>query len=872
MKQSVRARRRCALVLVFTLVTLMASTYSSRSVESKTPRARASNNSTPNKTTAPAQTQDPSVYGQWGPVQSLTHGVDIPGTPNIDESKVTPVHISLLPNGRLLLWGRDRDNLGLDLSGASNAFVLDPFYMTLTAVRNNRTNLFCSGHSFLPDGRLLVTGGHETIEDRTKEGIGSKHTNIFDYRNNKWEGNPVPSGTPETPAPPDMNNGRWYPYNLTLGNGETLTLSGSFLPPGATTTQQNDIGQIMNTAGVWRDVRGVRQTFNGFPLKNYPYIHLLPTGQPYVAGSESQQQAYFLFPSSTPGDGTWVAGRFSAFPHWAGGSVQYEPGKIINIGGVGANGSLKTTETIDAGQLNPNLPWTLGPDLNVGRNNHNSTVLPDGKILVTGGSTCSGFSNLDCGPTGPANTAELWTPGGNWQTLASHQVPRVYHSIAILLPDGRVMVGGGGLPAHPGESPAAGVVCLPGDQRPVCRNYSHNDVEIFSPPYLFNPGGTAAIRPTIRYAPKEVTFGQTFDINVGSVTAQEVADVVLVKLGAVTHGFNQDQRRVRLNINSRSQDGLTINVSAPADGNVAPPGHYMLFLLKQNGQHLTPSVAKIIRVSRVTTPDTVLAFPATFGSNPTGSKTLTVNGADSWTAEVTKGNNFVSVSRQGSQLTITVQPNNPPPPTASDRREGQVTIRVTGQPVFNHVIDVYQGKHFTDVSSPAAYEAASKLNALLVTSGCMTQGYCPNDNVTREQMAVLLVRSILGVNEEPPAVDRVTFDDVPLGHWSHKYVEDLFSRKITTGCQVNPRKFCPFSNVSRAELAVFVIRALDITPPQASGTATFPDTQNHWARSFIEEASRQGLMGQCAQQGNFCPDIPVTRSEVAETLVRMLKL
>jgi hypothetical protein len=385
------------------------------------------------------------------------------------------------------------------------------------------------------------------------------------------------------------------------------------------------------------------------------------------------------------------------------------------------------------------------------------------------------------------------------------------------------------------------------------------------------PGGESAPRATIRYAPKEVTFGQSFDINVGSVTAQDVAEVVLVKLGAVTHGYNQDQRRVKLNINSRSQDGLTINVSAPADGNACPPGHYMLFLMKQNGvNRMTPSIAKIIRVSKVTTPDTVLAFPAAVGFSSTVSRTLTVSGSDPWTAEVTKGN-FLSVSRSGNQIIITVQANWSTPTTPSERREGQITIKVTGQPVFNHVIDVYQGKDFTDVSSPVIYEAASKLSAMQVTSGCAPGQYCPSLNITREEMAVLLIRSVLGGVEEPPAVTRQTFADVPVGHWSHKYVEDLFIRKMTTGCNVNPLRFCPTAPVSRAELAVFILRVLNINPPPPSGP-TYSDSQSSWAYSFIEEATRQKLMGGCATTGAFCPDSPVTRAEAAETLARVLRL
>jgi galactose oxidase len=815
----------------------------------------------------PQTTPDPSVYGRWEAQQSLgTYTDTVTGETN---RPVVPVHLNLLPNGKLLLWGRDREPVnGFDVHGYTHAFVLDSFYMSLKPVKNGRTNLFCSGHSFLPDGRLLVTGGHSTERGAAQEGHGSINTNIFDFRTDRWQGNPInPIG--DVP-PPDMNNGRWYPYNVTLDSGETMVASGSFIPVGSLASVQNDIAQIYGPDGTWRDVRGLGATYgNSHALRNYPFLHLLPNGQVYVAGASGSKETWFLNYSTISGEGEWSGGQWTSSPHQAGTSVQYEPGKIINMGG-GTFGSqaINGYETIDLSGPTASLPaqtWTPLTAMGFPRVNHTGTLLPDGKVLVTGGSRCGGFNNHNC-PGGPVLTPELWN-GTNWQQMANHQVARGYHSVAILLPDGRVMIGGGGLPAAAGESPADGITCATGDTRAVCRKYGHNEVEIFSPPYLFLTDGTAAPRPSITHAPKDVTYGQNFTVGVGTVRANEVSDVVLVKLGAVTHGFNQDQRRIRLTATTASD--LTLSVSAPADSKVCPPGHYMLFLMKQNGQQKTPSLATIIRVGNVSTAKSVEVFTATAQTREVNVSALTA--AANWTVVESDPLGFITASRTpAAKLSITVTAN------SGERRVGQIRVRVAGQSVFDHVIDIYQGKNFTDTASvPSTHEAASKLNAVLITLGCTTTTYCPGDNLTREQLATMLVRAVHGPDSAPPSVSNETFADVPLGHWSHIFVEDIAKRGITQGCGTAPDGrplFCPATFVTRAQLAVFLLRLLGIEAPPAPSNPTFEDISTHWARIYIEEAHKQGLMFGCAQSNMFCPEQPATRAEVAETLVRTLRL
>ena len=162
--------------------------------------------------------------------------------------------------------------------------------------------------------------------------------------------------------------------------------------------------------------------------------------------------------------------------------------------------------------------------------------------------------------------AELWSPvSETWTTMASMQKPRLYHSIALLLPDGRVLAAGGGR--------------FNGVNEPTDQLSS----ETYSPPYLFK-----GIRPAIGSAPQTATYNGT--IAVQTPDAARIAAVSLIRLGSVTHAFNRDQRFLQLPFTIVSD---ALNVQTPANANLAPPGHYMLFILKTNG---VPSMAAILQL------------------------------------------------------------------------------------------------------------------------------------------------------------------------------------------------------------------------------------------------------------------------------------
>jgi len=477
--------------------------------------------------------QTPSVVGQWSAPFDLNEEA---------------IHAQVLPTGKILFWG---------LSGSPKLW--DPLTLAITAAAPvtalaSDANLFCTGHSFLPDGTVLVAGGHVTGN------VGQKYAFIYDAFRNTWT------------RLPDMNAARWYPTNTTLANGDVLVVSGQI----DTTQGMNPLPQVWETSGGrWRDLSTAE-----FVLPFYPYMYAAPNGKVFMAGPE--QLTKYL---DTTGTGTWANVGSSNFGvrNW-GSSVMYEPGKVLILGGVtcpmyGACGVFPTA-TAEAIDLNSATPaWQFVGSLGTPRKHHNSILLPNGKVLATGGS--AGTEDTNSNSTNPAYMAEMWDPAapGTWTPLVPNTVYRGYHAVSLLLPDGRVLSAGG--------------------------DFGGTTAEIYSPAYLFN-----GARPTISSVPAVVNYGQSFFV--GTSDAAGISSVTWLSPSAVTHTFNEHQRFNRLNF---SQATGGVNVTAPASANVCPPGLYMLFIL--NGQGI-PSIAKFVRIQ---------SGPAAPPAPPTG-LTATVSGVN----------------------------------------------------------------------------------------------------------------------------------------------------------------------------------------------------------------------------------------------------
>jgi hypothetical protein len=455
---------------------------------------------------------NPALVGQWSSV------VDLPAL---------TVHMSVLPNGKVLFWSNESK------IQASMTWVWDVDSGEIAEIPNNNTNLFCTGHSFLPDGRLLATGGHFGFIN--EDYVGEPHTNIFDYRNNTWT------------RGPDMNAGRWYPSNLTLASGDVLTIAGQI----DVISNQNKLPQIWSHRT--NEYRNLTGAIKELPL--YPWTFLAPNGKVFIAGPDTE--TFFL---DTAGFGQWSPGPASSGGYRDyGTSVMYEQGKILITGG---GTPMASAEKID---LNGSSPvWSPAGTMNFARRQTNGTVLADGKVLLTGGTSSMGF-NKGLGSVYPA---EMWDPATNNWTLMSAMIERrLYHSAAMLLPDGRVLVSGGGRPA-----------AIDID------DYNHTNAEIFSPPYLFK-----GARPVIANATFNFNYGR--NVTIETPDAASIAKVNLVRLSSVTHSFNQSQMLVTLPFQA-SAGRLTATI--PANPNILPPGHYMMFIINSNG---VPSVSKIVKVA-----------------------------------------------------------------------------------------------------------------------------------------------------------------------------------------------------------------------------------------------------------------------------------
>jgi Domain of unknown function (DUF1929)/Bacterial Ig-like domain (group 2) len=436
-----------------------------------------------------------AVEGQWSAVQP---------------APVVQLHLHLLPNGRVLSWG---------LGGSPQLW--DPASGAFTAVASPAL-LFCSGHGFLPDGRLLVAGGHISSDH------GLPATTIFDPATSSWQ-----VGAP-------MAQGRWYPTVTTLPTGEQLVMAG-----------EDETGTLVNVPEIGDGSTWRRLTSATVAVPNYPRAFVAPDGRVFYAGM--QKQSRWLDVSGT---GSWGLGPSLNFgSRNYGSAVMYAPGKIIFVGGSAP--PTNTAEIIDLNQPNPQ--WSYTGSMAYPRWNLNATVLPTGDVLVTGGTRLSDRANI----SGAVNVAELWNPGtGQWTQLASSApLLRGYHSTALLLPDGRVLHSGGG----------------DGNSTPNNLNY-----EVYSPPYLFR-GARPAVTGGV---PAQAGYGQTLTLT--TPDAASIAKVSLIRLGSVTHAFDQSQRLLPLGF---SQVAGGLSVTLPPSPNLAPPGPYMLFLVNANG---VPSIGQIL--------------------------------------------------------------------------------------------------------------------------------------------------------------------------------------------------------------------------------------------------------------------------------------
>ena len=353
--------------------------------------------------------------GEWSPVQSWP---------------VVSVHASLLPSGQVLTHNATNDDLWPAKSPLTRLW--NPASNTIAGIDSrdatSNSEMFCAGFTHLPDGSLLTIGNQPNVSTNY-----DRNANRFDFLTESWS------------READSLYYRYYPAMASLPNGDQIGFAG---------TRSAAPAEVMRFDGSWKALTGMtlEQNFN-----YYPWGQTAPDGNLFYAGPDIPMRS--IDPSGA-GSMTELGARDSVNRNY-GSFAMYDVGKILVAGG--AQPATNTAVIVDVNSATPSVTPT-GSMVHP-RRHHDLTILADGSVLATGGYSGNAFTFVGIGNS--KYEAEIWDPDtGNWSAMASAQRIRNYHSTAVLLPDGRVMTAGNGMPFNIQTNQA--------------------NAEIFSPPYLFN--------------------------------------------------------------------------------------------------------------------------------------------------------------------------------------------------------------------------------------------------------------------------------------------------------------------------------------------------------------------------------------------------
>jgi hypothetical protein len=592
-------------------------------------------------------------YGHWD-VINLPQNV-----------QVNAVHAALLDTGKLLIVAGSGNDQQMFDAGTFKTLLYDPA-TGQTKMIPTPTDLFCGGHAFLPDGKLLVAGGTQRYE--ILDGAVTNAAGTMIVKNESPNGGPrdFPEGTqfrgpdgklyratsPFTLAPAaktfgphrkvtvtassenvwveadnagpgydepqrtvhyallglrgadthniyglgsamtmdkqdyqgrkesyefdpvteryervaDMHVKRWYPTLTGLANGDVLAVSG--LDGSGQVTQDNEVFDPVTKK--WTARPDLRRHFPTYPA----LFQTQRSGMLFFSGSNSGYGPANL--GRVPGFWNLTDNVFTTVPGlrdpdqletsgsgWVG-PVQNQ--KIMVVGGGGVGESPKSTGRIDIVDLKSAHPRFMpGPSLPAGTRYPNLVTLPDDTTLITGGS--QGYRGEFASDN---HTARIFHPDNDTLSPAADpNVGRDYHSEALLLPDGRVIILGG----NPLFADEKDTITAPFEHR----------IEIYTPAYLYH-----GARPALTGGPESLKLGGEGTFS--TPDPKGIATARLIRPSAATHVTNLEQRSIALGL-TRGRNSIT--VSLPSQPTLVPPGPYMLFVTNHAG---VPSVARWVLV------------------------------------------------------------------------------------------------------------------------------------------------------------------------------------------------------------------------------------------------------------------------------------
>lgn len=485
---------------------------------------------------APVDPADCQSQGGWGNVINFPH---------------VPVTAANLPDGRVLTFASNQRTSFPNGPEFTYGAVYNPDTGVITELNWNQHDMFCGGTVLRADGKMQVMGGRSTTQ----------RSSIFNWATNTW-----------TQAA-NMNDPRWYTTSVALPAGDVFTVSGSGGP--------NTAERYNGTA--WSRMTGIDWS----PVANYPssiesnwtpFIFMAPNGKLIHAGPTDVMNWIDLAGNGVrTSAGVNVPGTW--YPKDAAVAV-YEIGKAIFAGGLAVGNSETPTNKVFTLDFNTTPPTAVEiAPMQFNRRFANAITLPNGEVMVMGGNTTGQkFSDV-----GTVLKPEIWNPRtGQWRTVADMSVPRNYHSVALLLADGRVLSGGGGLANNPAVD--------------------HTNIQLYNPPCLFTSTGSLATRPALTQAPTSIGLTGRFTVN-GTTGLKKFS---FIRMTSITHGFTADQRFISLPFTETSAGNYEL--SQLPNRNVMTPGYWMLFGLDANGVHSKARIIKVDEAATVAIPGTNLAL------------------------------------------------------------------------------------------------------------------------------------------------------------------------------------------------------------------------------------------------------------------------